>query len=203
MAISFAWTMPALEWNGITPEIMPVLEPNLLGADIEDPEFAAALAMVYRNQEGGFLAQTPYRHMANRHPNSTGEYWIHIDHTDPGCASSWEPLPGRAESLVALQRWSLRIITMQTFLGKYVTGLVGVHMATQDGLPPELRTEVFPVGEIDSVEDFIELALLNLSATYRTRKRVSAAAGLQLGYFKEGRDFHLGDRPWAEFDRFA
>lgn len=198
LAISIAWTLPELQWMGLTPADQDFLQQNEV---VIDEEFAAALAMQFRVQTAGFqtLDPVPYQgHLAN--PNSTAPYWIMFDSPNIGCADSWDPFPTQSESIVAVQRWAVWKFFHNTITGRMLTLNYGIHSESQLALDPFHRVKLFPVSAPRTRDEFIEMTLLSLSEMYRYKKGYTTDGPYGLGLY--GPDDRVeGERSWVEVDQ--
>lgn len=198
MAISIAWTLPELQWMGLTPADQDFLQQNEL---VIDAELASALAMAFRRQTFGYqtLDPVPYEgHLT--HPNSTAPYWLMFDAPNIGCADHWDPFPTQAEAIVAVQRWAVWKFFHNTITGRMLALNYGIHSESQLALDPFHRVKLFPVEHPRTRDEFIEMTLLSLSERYRYKKGYSHDGPYGLGLY--GPDDRVeGERSWIDVDQ--
>ena len=193
LGISIAWQIYSLANYGLTPDVMLALDNDFRDVD---EEFAAALAVAYRETPGAWLT-TPVKWKLGE---ATGYYWMHIDHAALGCADAWDPFPTRSEAVVALQRWAITKSLQESFFGRNMLVTTGIAMEAYEvamGVADELHPET-----PSNLYDLTEMMLLSMSARYRYKT----------GYKLNGGNFGLvvpdpdstGEKTWedvaAKFD---
>lgn len=184
---SIAWTLGPLLQLGLDSDAVALLADASNGQPI-DAEWAAALAFVYRTNDGIWFGPPVSWFVANL--TSPGRHWQQLDEGPIGCAADWKPFPGRAEARAALQRYALREMAYRDPRVKFATSMHGLALDVQ-------HEQVLPWWPSDetSLADYV---LLQLSEPFRWFK------GVQFDWRSPGRFEARGRGPmtWDEIERW-